>query len=207
MDDDVAGAAPVVVTLPAEIDIANADQVFGRLCLAIGSGAGLVIADLTGTDFCGSAGIGAVLMARDRAAAEGVQLRLALQPSGPVRSLFELMGLDQKLPIYPSLGHALAGDQAPDPQAPSAQVIYLASRRRRSLPGSGQRPPGRPAATRAIRCSPQRRISLLNPICHQKASGATTTLSHRRGQDHHDVTTSWFGSGAEDRRTAASRDA
>jgi len=125
MDDDVAGAAPVVVTLPAEIDIANADQVFGRLCLAIGSGAGLVIADLTGTDFCGSAGIGAVLMARDRAVAEGVLLRLALQPSGPVRSLFELMGLDQKLPIYPSLGHALAGDQAPDPRAPSAQVIYL----------------------------------------------------------------------------------
>jgi anti-sigma B factor antagonist len=100
MDDDVAGAAPVVVTLPAEIDIANADQVFGRLCLAIGSGAGIVIADLTGTDFCGSAGIGAVLMARDRAAAEGVRLRLALQPSGPVRSLFQLMGLDRKLQAY-----------------------------------------------------------------------------------------------------------
>jgi len=120
MDDDVAGTAPVVVTLPAEIDIANADQVFGRLSLAIGSGAGIVIADLTGTDFCGSAGIGAVLMARDRASADGVQLRLALQPSGPVRSLFELLGLDRKLPVYPSLGQALAADEPPPP----AQATY-----------------------------------------------------------------------------------
>ena len=113
MDDDVAGTAPVVVTLPTEIDIANADQVFGRLSLAIGSGAGIVIADLTGTDFCGSAGIGAVLMARDRASADGVQLRLALQPSGPVRSLFELLGLDRKLPVYPSLAQALAAGEPP----------------------------------------------------------------------------------------------
>src|SRR5207249_2980191 len=91
--------------------------------------------------FCGSAGIGAVLTAQDQASACGVQLRLALPPSGPVRSLFELLGLDQKLPIYPSLGQALAAREAP-----SAQVIYLRSRRRRSLPahqperGSGARP-------------------------------------------------------------------
>jgi anti-anti-sigma factor len=124
MDDDVAGTAPVVVTLPTEIDIANADQVFGRLSLAIGSGAGIVIADLTGTDFCGSAGIGAVLMARDRASADGVQLRLALQPSGPARSLFELLSLDRKLPVYPSLAQALAAGEPPPPPAPPAQVIY-----------------------------------------------------------------------------------
>jgi anti-anti-sigma factor len=124
MDDDVAGTAPVVVTLPTEIDIANADQVFGRLSLAIGSGAGIVIADLTGTDFCGPAGIGAVLMARDRASADGVQLRLALQPSGPARSLFELLSLDRKLPVYPSLAQALAAGEPPPPPAPPAQVIY-----------------------------------------------------------------------------------
>jgi anti-sigma B factor antagonist len=143
MDDDMAGAAPAVVTLPTEIDIANADQVFGRLSLAIGSGAGIVIADLTGTGFCGSAGIGAMLMARDRASADGVQLRLVLPPSGPVRSLFELLGLDRKLLIYPSLGQALAAGQAPAPAEPSAQVIYLASRRRRRLPGPAGQAGGR----------------------------------------------------------------
>jgi anti-anti-sigma factor len=143
MDDDVTGPAPVVVTLPAEIDIANADQVFGRLSLAIGSGAGVVIADLTGTEFCGSAGIGAVLMAQEQASAAGVLLRLALRPSGPVRSLFELLGVDRKLPVYPSLGQALAAGEAPAPQAPSARVIYLRSRRRRSLPtGTAATAPG-----------------------------------------------------------------
>ena len=49
-----------------------------------------------------------------------VQLRLADQPFGPVRKLLVLMGLDRKLPIFPSIGQALAAPEAPAPPTPSA---------------------------------------------------------------------------------------
>ncbi len=48
---DVTRAQPrlVVVTLPAEIDISNADSVGEQLCAALAPGVKTVIADMTGT--------------------------------------------------------------------------------------------------------------------------------------------------------------
>lgn len=48
---------PVIVTLPAEIDIANGAAVGQQLCSAFAPGVTLVIADMTPTVFCDSSGI------------------------------------------------------------------------------------------------------------------------------------------------------
>jgi anti-anti-sigma regulatory factor len=61
----------VVVAMPAEIDIANAEQVRASLVAAIRSGARLVIADMRGTVFCDVRGARAIIGAGDAAAAAG----------------------------------------------------------------------------------------------------------------------------------------
>jgi len=48
------------VTLPAEIDIGNADRVREDLLSVLNQGATLLIADLSTTTFCDSAGVGAL---------------------------------------------------------------------------------------------------------------------------------------------------
>jgi anti-anti-sigma regulatory factor len=52
MSDQLTGSTPVIVALPAEIDLSNAEQVYDQLAAALASGAAVVIADFTGTRFC-----------------------------------------------------------------------------------------------------------------------------------------------------------
>ncbi len=52
MSKPLADDTPVIVALPAEIDLSNADQVYDQLYAALVSGAPVVIADFTGTRFC-----------------------------------------------------------------------------------------------------------------------------------------------------------
>ena len=62
----VTTAQPPVVTLPAEIDMANADAVGERLAAALAPGVRVVIADMTATTFCGSAGLNMLIRASKR---------------------------------------------------------------------------------------------------------------------------------------------
>ena len=57
MNDQVARVAPVVVVLPAEIDVTNSEQVYDRLVAALTPGVDIVIADMTSTSFCDSSGV------------------------------------------------------------------------------------------------------------------------------------------------------
>ena len=102
--------SPVMVALPAEIDIANADQVEAQLCAACVPGV-LVIADLSATTFCDSSGARALLTAHQRAGAGGGSLR-AVVPSAAVRRTMALLALDTILRLYASVDEALAGGPA-----------------------------------------------------------------------------------------------
>jgi len=102
-------AEPVVIPLPAEIDMANAEDVGDQLRSALTPGVTIVIADMTTTVFCDSSGIRSLLLAHDHAAARDAQLRLAA-PSRHLLQILQLMGLDRLLPIYPSLATALTGE-------------------------------------------------------------------------------------------------
>jgi anti-sigma B factor antagonist len=102
---------PAVVKLPEEIDITNADHVRGELQAALDQGAATVIADLSGTMFCDSSGLRALVGAHKRAAADGVRVLLVIGDS-QVRRLFALTGMDSVIEVYPSVERALAGGSA-----------------------------------------------------------------------------------------------
>ena len=108
----------VVVTMPAEIDIANADRIGAELSAAIAGGAGIVVADMTGTTFCNSSGISMLVLAHRQAAANGAELRLAVPAPAVLRAL-KLVRMDCLLPIHPSLDAALAPEAAPEPDLPA----------------------------------------------------------------------------------------
>jgi anti-anti-sigma factor len=108
----------MVVTLPAEIDIANAEQVGEQLSSAIARGAGIVIADMTGTRFCDSSGISMLVQAHRQAAANQAELRLVVLATAVLRAL-KLVRMDFLLPIYPSLDAALAPDAQPERELPA----------------------------------------------------------------------------------------
>jgi anti-sigma B factor antagonist len=108
MSDGQDLAGPVVVPLPAEIDISNSESVGTQLGVACASGAGVVVADLTSTAFCDSSGIRYLLLAHDAAEAHDAQLRLAVQPDGMVLRMLTLMGLHQVLRVHVSLDEAMA---------------------------------------------------------------------------------------------------
>jgi anti-sigma B factor antagonist len=101
-------AQPVIVPLPAEIDISNSESVGAELGAACASGAGVVVADLTATAFCDSSGIRYLLLAHDAAAAHDAELRLAVQPDGAVLRMLTMMGLHRILQVHVSLDEATA---------------------------------------------------------------------------------------------------
>jgi anti-sigma B factor antagonist len=94
------------VALPAEVSITNADQVRAELFRAVDDGPELLIVDMTGTSYCAAAGIHVLVDARDRAAAAGIGLRVAVV-APTVRRILQLTGVDRLIDAYPSLEAAL----------------------------------------------------------------------------------------------------
>jgi anti-sigma B factor antagonist len=104
-----------VVTAPAEIDAANAERLRAMLADRAACGHTTVIVDLTGTEFCDSAGLTVLVRAHKQALADSGELRLVLPASGGVVRIFTVTGLDGVIPNFTSLEQALA-------QAPAAVI-------------------------------------------------------------------------------------
>ncbi len=79
-----------------------------ELIAALGSGAAVVIADMTATRFCDGTTARMLATVSREAAASGAEFRVAASP--PVRQILALTGLAASLPIYSSLSAALAGE-------------------------------------------------------------------------------------------------
>jgi anti-sigma B factor antagonist len=94
-----------VATMPAELDAMNADEIRDALLSATGSGVTTLIIDMSGTTFCDSSGVHAVITAYKQAAATGTEVRLV---ATTVRRVFRLIGADQLMLTYPTLQAALA---------------------------------------------------------------------------------------------------
>jgi anti-anti-sigma factor len=109
-----AQAGTVVVTLPGEIDMANAKRVGAELTAAFGRGVGVVVADMSGTRFCDSSGIHALVMAHKQARASNAGFRVVVGP-GEVRRVLGILHLDTVLALYPRLDSALlTEDSSPE---------------------------------------------------------------------------------------------
>jgi len=106
-----------VVTLPAEIDICNADQVSDTLLAVLNRGVSVLVADMTGTTFCACAGITALIRAHQRATANRAQLRVVATAPTVLR-LLQLTGADFVIPVFGTVTTALAapGGQASRPE-------------------------------------------------------------------------------------------
>ncbi len=102
------GAGSTLVSLPAEVDIANADEVRADLFAAIRRGSPVVIADMSRTSFCDCAAVSVLLAAASQALRAGAELRVVARAT-PVLRTFELTGLHLVLRVYPTTGEALRG--------------------------------------------------------------------------------------------------
>ena len=102
-----APGAPVVVTLPGEIDYTNAAGIQADLHAAIVRG-GVVIADLSRTTFCDSRGFSTLVKAHQRAQETRAEFRVVVPP-GPVRRNMAALALDRALAVFPGMDLALAG--------------------------------------------------------------------------------------------------
>jgi anti-sigma B factor antagonist len=123
-----APARPALVALPARIDTANADASGQRLAAAMIPGVNLVIADMTATTFCDSTGFDMLVLACQKAAANGTELRLVL-PSPEVLRVMRILGVDAGLPLYQSLDEALPpADTQPQSRAVSLLLARLVRR-------------------------------------------------------------------------------
>jgi anti-sigma B factor antagonist len=104
-----------VVTLPEEIDVTIADSVRDELLAILDRGATLLIADLSKTEFCDSAGVSALVRTYRQASTTGNPMRLVVgTPS--VRRVLSITGVDRLVDIFPSVAASLAGAPGPADQ-------------------------------------------------------------------------------------------
>jgi anti-sigma B factor antagonist len=131
-----------VVAAPAEIDASNADWLRAVLLEAAARGHATFVVDMSRTQFCASAGLGALVRAHKRAQAEGGELRLVIPASAAVLRVFAFTGIDRVIPNFPSLYEAVQPAPATAPRPPRP--------RRRAKPGMrtrADRPPPDPGAS------------------------------------------------------------
>ena len=95
------------MTLPAEIDVTNADEIRESLLGVVNQGAASLVADLSKTTFCDSTGVSALVRTFKRAAASGGGMRLVVS-SPAVHRVLSITGVDRLMPIYPSVAASLA---------------------------------------------------------------------------------------------------
>jgi len=110
-----------VVTLPGEIDVNNADLVREDLLSVLDQGALLLVADLSKTTFCDSAGVSALVRTFRRATATAGSMRLVVATPA-VQRVLAITGVDRLVDVFPSVAASLAGpnDQAGQPPSESA---------------------------------------------------------------------------------------
>jgi len=95
-----------IVTLPAEIDVTNADEVREVLLGVVNKGAVSLVADMSKTTFCDSTGVSALVRTFKRASASGGGMRLVVD-SPAVHRILGITGVDHLMPIYPSVAASL----------------------------------------------------------------------------------------------------
>jgi anti-sigma B factor antagonist len=110
----VAGAA--VVTTPEEIDIGNAAGLRAALLEAATHQPGVLVIDMTQTEFCDSAGLNVLVRAYQGARDNGSELRLVISGAAVLR-IFAVTGLDRTIPTFLSRSEALA--RTPDTTIPT----------------------------------------------------------------------------------------
>jgi anti-sigma B factor antagonist len=101
-----------VLSLPVEVDLVNADQVREDLLSLLNRSPSTLIVDMSGTTFCDSAGVNALVRAYKRACASGAGMRLVVTAPN-VQRVLAITGVDSLVDIYLSVAAALAAAGQP----------------------------------------------------------------------------------------------
>ena len=102
-----AGAGIEVLRAPEELDLATADGLAAQGC-AIAAHARLLVLDLTSVSFCDARGLSAFVRIANQADRAGCRLAL-IAPRPQVAKVLRICRLDQRLPVFATTSHALAG--------------------------------------------------------------------------------------------------
>jgi anti-anti-sigma factor len=100
----------VRLTLPAEIDFGNAEQLLPLIVSetrARGDRLEVLVLDLTATRFMDSQGVRLINDVRHRLR-PGARMRLVARPDGVASRVLELTGLRRDVPVYDNLAEAMA---------------------------------------------------------------------------------------------------
>ncbi|MCE3554141.1 STAS domain-containing protein [Pseudonocardia sp. RS11V-5] len=97
---DQEGAAVAEVVLDGELDISTLDRATHRVEEAERGGPRLLVVDLSQLRFVDSSGVRLVLLAQERARAEGRRVAVRLG-TGPALRVFQALGLVDKLDVLP----------------------------------------------------------------------------------------------------------
>jgi anti-anti-sigma factor len=92
-------AAPKVIALSGDLDIASVREVAAELSDAVGDTSRDLVVDLRHVTFIDSTGLGALVQAQQRMRRQGRGLTLRVLPDGPVASMLEVAGMDQAFTI------------------------------------------------------------------------------------------------------------
>ncbi|GAA4692725.1 hypothetical protein GCM10023215_32360 [Pseudonocardia yuanmonensis] len=90
----------VEVVLDGELDISTFGRALRRVEAAEDGAPGLLVLDLSQLEFVDSSGVRLVLLAEERARAEGRRVAVRLG-SGPALRVFQALGLVEKLEVLP----------------------------------------------------------------------------------------------------------
>lgn len=85
----------------------------------LGQGATLLVADMSKTNFCDSAGVSALVRTFRRAGTEATALRLAVTAPA-VQRVLSITGIDRLVDIFPSVAASLAGPRSGQAQPDNA---------------------------------------------------------------------------------------
>jgi anti-sigma B factor antagonist len=94
-----------IVTVEGELDLTSADNLYRRGRTAIGRHARLLLLDLAKVSFCDSSGLCAFVRIANEADAAGCSYGL-VAPQPMVRKVLRITGLDQRLPVFPTVEEA-----------------------------------------------------------------------------------------------------
>ena len=112
------GGGVQVLRMPEELDLAIADGVVEQGYAAIARHTRLLLLDVTGTSFCDACGLSVFTWIANRAEATGCRYGL-IAPQPPVVRVLRISGLDARLPVFATVGDAMAhlGPGIPQPFA------------------------------------------------------------------------------------------
>lgn len=96
----------IILSIQGEVDLANAASLRTELTSAVGTGARLIVLDLTNLRYIDSSGINVLLETHRAFAKDGCLIALAVVPS-KIQRILKIVGLEQLMPMYQTVETAV----------------------------------------------------------------------------------------------------